>query len=188
MKNEDLQVDRAGDDLEGRTIAFCITGGIAAIETPKIARHLRRYGAEVKAYATPNALKFIGRASLEWATEKQVVCELSGLAEHICKEDLVLVAPATTNTINKIFYGIADNSVCSLIASALGMKKPVYIVPSMHLSLYENPVLQENLRKADKYRVKIIEPRFGENKAKQASTRKIVSEIINYFREKGNEK
>ena len=64
------------------------------------------------------------------------------------------------------------------------MKKPVYLAPSMHLSLYNNPMLQENLKKADQYGVKIIEPRFGENKAKQATTMKIVSEIIKYFKEK----
>ena len=168
--NQDLQVDKIGSELEGRLIALGVTGGIAAIESPKIARHLRRYGADVNCYATPNSLKFIGKASLEWATEKPVVSELTGLAEHICKEDLILVAPATTNTLNKIFNGIADNTVTSLIASALGMKKPVYLAPSMHLSLYNNPMLQENLKKADQYGVKIIEPRFGENKAKQATT------------------
>ena len=181
---EDLQVEKIGGELEGKVIALCVTGGIAAIETPKIARQLRRHGAEVKAYATSNALKFIGEASLEWATEKPVVNELTGLAEHICKEDLVLMAPATLNTINKIFYGIADNSVTSLVASALGMKKPVYLAPSMHMSLYENPVLQENLKKANEYGIKIIEPRFWENKAKIADTRKIVNEIVSYFKEK----
>jgi len=181
--NEDLQVENIGNDLEGKTIAMCVTGGIAAIETPKIARHLRRYGAEVNCYATENALKFIGRASLEWATEKEVVVELSGLAEHICREDLVLVVPATTNTINKIFSGIADNNVTSLVASAMGMKKPIYLAPSMHLSLYQNPVLEENLGKADGYGIKIIAPRFGENKAKQATTRKVVGEIRKYFKE-----
>jgi phosphopantothenoylcysteine decarboxylase / phosphopantothenate---cysteine ligase len=185
--NEDLQVEKIGNDLEGRTIALCVTGGIAAIETPKIARQLRRYGADVNAYATPSALKFVGEASLEWATGKRVVCELSGLAEHICREDLVLVAPATLNTMNKMFYGIADNCVTSLVASALGMKKPVYVAPTMHISLYNNPMFQENLAKADKYGVKIIEPRFGENKAKIARTQKIVTEVLDYFRRE-NEK
>lgn len=184
MKNEDLQVEKISDELEGKRIALCVTGGIAAIETPKIARQLRRYGAEVRAYTTENALKFIGKMSLEWATQKSVVSELSGLAEHICLEDLVLVAPATLNTINKIFYGIADNCVTSLVASALGMKKPVYIAPTMHGSLYNNLMLQENLKKAETYGIKIIEPRFGENKAKIADTRKIVSEILKYFKEK----
>jgi hypothetical protein len=59
----DLKVETIGNYLDKKKIALCITGGIAAIETPKIARHLRRYGAEVKAYVTPNALKFIGEVN-----------------------------------------------------------------------------------------------------------------------------
>jgi phosphopantothenoylcysteine decarboxylase / phosphopantothenate---cysteine ligase len=182
--NDDLKVEMINDELKGRYIGLCVTGGIAAIETPKIARMLRRYGAEVTAYVTPNANKFIGKASLEWATEKAVVEELSGLAEHICKEDLVLVAPATTNTINKMFYGIADNSVTTLLASALGKKVPVYIAPCMHISLYDNPILQENMKKAGNYGVKIIPPRFSESKAKIANTRTIIQEVRDYFKEK----
>jgi phosphopantothenoylcysteine decarboxylase / phosphopantothenate---cysteine ligase len=181
--NEDLKVDRVSSELEGYSIALCITGGIAAIETPKIARQLRRYGADVKAYMTTSSLDFVGESSLEWATETHVVKKLSGLAEHICLEDLVLVAPATLNTVNKIMGGIADNPVTALIASALGKKVPVYLAPCMHLSLYNNPFLQENLKKAEAYGLKIIEPRFSENKAKIASTRAIVSSVLNYFKQ-----
>ena len=100
--NEDLQVDRVENYLEGKSIALCVTGGIAAIETPKIARHLRRYGASVKVYVTPSAYDFIGKSALEWATEQEVVDKLSGRAEHISYHDAVVVAPATLNTINKI--------------------------------------------------------------------------------------
>ena len=186
-KMKDLQVESVANYLENKKIALCVTGGIAAIETPKIARHLRRYGAEVKAYATPNAFKFIGEASLEWATGKSVVYELSGLAEHICLEDLVLVAPATLNTLNKIMSGIADNTVTSLVASALGSKIPVYLAPCMHGSLYNNPFFQENLKKVEHYGIKIIEPRFSEGKAKIASTKSIVSDIVEYFQKYGGQ-
>lgn len=181
--NQDLQVNVVSDELKGKSIGLCVTGGIAAIKTPEIARQLRRYGAEVRAYATDNAFKFIGEAALEWATEKPVVNKLSGLAEHICLEDLVLVAPATLNTINKIMSGIADNQVTSLVASALGSNVPVYLAPTMHGSLYNNPFFQENLQKAEKYGIKIIKPRFGENKAKIPSTRKIASTIINHYKQ-----
>ncbi|MBT3397999.1 hypothetical protein HOA55_01400 [archaeon] len=180
-KNQDHQVDRIGDQLEGKTIALAITGGIAAIETPKIARHLRRYGATVNAYMTPSALKFVGRASLEWATERSVVVELSGLAEHICKEDMVVVAPATMNTINKIFNGVADNNVTSLVASALGSDIPVYLAPTMHESLYNNPFFKKNLSQAEEYGITLVEPRGGEGKAKMPLTETLVNEVIKYF-------
>ena len=180
-QNNDLKVDRLGDILEGHSIALGVSGGIAAIETPKIARQLRRYGAEVNAYVTPSALKFIGKASLEWATEREVVCELSGLAEHIAREDLVLVVPTTMNTFNKVMNGIADNNLTSLVASALGQGKPVYMAPTMHESLYANPFFRENMNKVSQYGISIIEPRYSEGKAKVPKTEDIVHEVIVYF-------
>ena len=176
--NEDLSVNRLGDHLEGKTIALCVSGGIAAIETPKIARQLRRYGAQVKTYVTKAALLFIGKAALEWATGLEVVDTLSGQAEHICQEDLVLVAPATMNTINKVFAGIADNPVTTLIASALGKHVPVSIAPTMHLSLYDNPVLQDNLRRSKALGISIINPLIEEGKAKIPEPDRIVAEVI----------
>jgi phosphopantothenoylcysteine decarboxylase/phosphopantothenate--cysteine ligase len=177
--NEDLKVERLGNQLDGKSIALCITGGIAAIETPKIARHFRRFGAEVRAYLTPAALDFIGEASLVWATGKPAVKELTGNAEHICLEDVVVVAPATLNTINKIYAGIADNPVTTLIASALGQNKPIYVAPTMHESLYKNPFFQQSLRKLPEYGVRILEPRLGESKAKMPRTSYIVNTVIN---------
>lgn len=177
MKNQDLKVDIIGDHLKDKRIALCITGGIAAIETPKIARHLRRYGADVKAYLTSEAQKFVGPSALEWATEQPIVTELSGMSEHIFTQDLVLVCPATLNTINKIFAGIADNAVTTLIASSLGYKKPIYLVPTMHESLFENPFLKENLQKAERYGMHIIEPRVSEGKKKIPKLENIVAEV-----------
>jgi len=178
--NKDLQVDKIGSDLEEISIALCVSGGIAAIETPKLARQFRRYGANVKAYMTPNASKFIGSVALEWATENPIVEELSGKSEHIAVEDIIVVAPATLNTINKIFSGIADNNVTTLIASALGQKKPVYIVPTMHESLYNNPFFQKNISLAEEYGIIIIPPRISEGKIKIPHTRDIVNTIIKY--------
>ena len=182
--NEDLQVERLGTQLEGYKIGLCVTGGIAAIESPKIARQLRRFGANVKCYTTCEALKFVGEDSLVWGSGDNIVKELTGRAEHICLEDLVLVAPATLNTVNKVMSGIADNVVTCLIASALGKKIPVYMAPTMHISLYENPFFQKNLKEAEKYGIHVIQPRFGENKAKIPKTREIVSEVIKYFEER----
>jgi phosphopantothenoylcysteine decarboxylase / phosphopantothenate---cysteine ligase len=180
-ENEDLQVEMLGEQLKGYHIGLCVTGGIAAIESPKVARQLRRYGAEVKVYATQEALKFVGEDALIWGSGKDVVKNLTGRAEHICLEDLVLVAPSTMNTCNKVLTGIADNVVTCLIASALGKKVPVYMAPTMHISLYNNPFFQENLQKAEKYGIKIIEPRFGENKAKIPKSSSLVKVVIDYF-------
>jgi len=184
--NEDLKVDEIGDYLKHKDIALCVTGGIAAIETPKIARHLRRYGANVKAYMSQAAGKFIGETALEWATQQEVATKMSGLAEHICQEDLVLVAPCTMNTLNKIMSGAADNMVTTLVASALGMGKPVYLAPTAHESLYQNPFFQENLEKiaqhGEEYNIHLIEPRFSEGKAKIPKIDTLVSTIIEAYK------
>ncbi len=176
-KNEDLQVKRLGDHLEGKSIALCISGGIAAIEAPKIARHLRRYGAEVRAYVSPSTYDFVGKAALEWGTGQEVVDRLSGMAEHICLDDLVLVTPATLNTINKMFTGIADNPMMTLIGSALGKGVPVYIAPTMHWSMYQNPFLKENLERAEKYGIHVLSPRMDEGKAKMPHIDSIVAAV-----------
>jgi len=180
---QDRQVEIISNSLEKLSIALCVTGGIAAIESPKLARQFRRHSASVKAYVTENALKFIGEASLVWGTNQPIVKELTGNSEHICLEDIVLVAPATLNTTDKIFLGIADNPVTTLVASALGQKKPVYLAPTMHLSLYNNPVFQENLKKSDMYGIKIIEPRIGEGKAKIPYLKEIVKIVIDDFKD-----
>ncbi|MBT5022446.1 bifunctional phosphopantothenoylcysteine decarboxylase/phosphopantothenate--cysteine ligase CoaBC [Candidatus Woesearchaeota archaeon] len=178
FENVDLKVDKIGNNLDGKNIAMCITGGIAAIESPKIARQLRRYGANVNVFMTPSATEFVGVKAMEWATGRQVVVGLSGLAEHICLDDLVLVAPATLNTVSKISLGLADNPVTTLVASALGAKVPVYLAPTMHDSLLKNPIFQENLSKLSRYGVDIIEPRYEEGKAKIASTEDIVVSVM----------
>jgi len=177
-QNDDLQVEKISEHLEGKTIALCVTGGIAAIETPKIARALRRHGAKVKAYMTQEAQKFIGEACLEWGTGEEVVTKLSGKAEHICLEDMVLVAPATANTISKISNGISDNAVTTLVASALGQNKLVYVAPAFHHSLGDNPFFVDNLSKLMKHNVNIIHPREGEGKYKLARVEEIIMETI----------
>ncbi len=165
--NKDLQVEKIGNYLDNKNIAICVTGGIAAIETPKIARMLRRYGADVYAYMTPAAQKIITPIPLEWATENEVVTELSGLAEHIREYDSLLVAPATLNTIGQIANGLADNVVTSLVASAFGRGTPIYLAPTMHESLEANPTYQKNLETLIQYdNINIIKPRVSEGKSK----------------------
>lgn len=140
----DLSVESVSDVLKDRRIALCVTGSIAAVETVKLVRELRRHGAEVRAFLTPAAEQFITPLSLHWGTTHPVVTSLSGGAEHIVETDLVLVAPASFDTVNKSALGLADNVVTTLIASAWGRKLPIVFVPAMHESLCENPVFQRN--------------------------------------------
>lgn len=178
--NDDLQVELVGDQLKGNTVALCVTGGIASVEAVKLIRHFRREGAEVNVFATPEALKFIGKAALEWAAAKPIVSELSGLAEHICTEDIVVIAPATINTVNAIAAGLANNVVTTLVASALGQKTPVLIAATGHQSLWDNPIFQRNLAELPEVapHLTFIPPRMEEGKAKLPELEQIVAKSI----------
>jgi phosphopantothenoylcysteine decarboxylase/phosphopantothenate--cysteine ligase len=144
-----------------------------------------RHGAEVFAVMSPMAQKIIHPYVIEWATGNAVVTELTGKIEHVAlvgehseKADLVLVAPATANTIGKIACGIDDTTVTSVVSTAFGSKVPIVIVPAMHESLYNHPILAENIKKLKALGVEFVSPRVEEGKAKIAETEEIVETII----------
>ena len=128
-------------------IVLCVTGSIAATETIKLAREFRRQGHSVKAFMTKEATKIIHPNALEFATGDDVVLDLTGKIEHVrySQADLILVAPATANTISKFAYKISDNPVNTLLITAQGHNTPIVFVPSMHDSMYD--AVSENVEK-----------------------------------------
>jgi len=171
--------------LKGRKIALCITGSVAAVKCPEIARELMRQGAEVYTVMSAMAQKIIHPYLMEWATGNKVVTELTGKIEHVMlageganKADLVLVAPATANTISKIACGIDDTPVTTLVSTAFGSATPIIIVPAMHESMYRHPIVTENIRKLQSLGVEFVGPRVEEGKAKMAETKEIVEAVI----------
>src|SRR5438128_11928268 len=130
----------------------------------------------------------VGADLLEWATGNAVVTHLTGKLEHIVlggksegHADLVLIAPATANTIGKLASGIDDTPVTTVAATAIGYRIPVVIAPAMHEPLYDHPIVQENILRLKKIEVGFIEPEVSEGKAKIASTEKIVRSVIARF-------
>ena len=115
-------------------IVLCVTGSIAATETIKLARELKRQGHVVKAFMSEEACKIIHPNALEFATGQSVVIDLTGQIEHVrySQVDLILVAPATANSISKFAYRIADNPISTLLITAYGHDTPIVFVPSMH--------------------------------------------------------
>lgn len=174
-----------GKELHGKRIVLCITGSVAAVQSPEIARELMRRGAEVYAVMSSNAQKIIHPNLMEWATGNSVVTELTGKIEHVAlvgehpeKADLVLIAPATANTISKIAAGIDDTTVTTVASTAIGSKTPIIIVPAMHQSMYNHPTLRENSQKLEALGIEFIHPRIEEGKAKIADTEEIVEAIV----------
>ena len=174
-----------GTELKGKSIVLCITGSVAAVRCPEIARQLMRHGAEVFAVMSPMAQKIIHPYLMEWATGNPVVTELTGKIEHVAlagehkdKADLILVAPATANTISKIAAGIDDTPVTSVVSTAFGSGIPIIVVPAMHESMYQHPILIENINKLKALGIEFVGPRIEEGKAKIAETEEILEAIL----------
>ena len=159
-------------------IVLCVTGSIAATETIKLAREFRRQGHSVKAFMTNEATKIIHPNALEFATGQEVVLELTGKIEHVAysQADLILVAPATANTISKFAYKISDNPVNTLLITAYGHNTPIVFVPSMHDSMYD--AVSENVEKLKEEGIVFVNPRIDEGKAKFPAIEDIVLESI----------
>jgi len=178
-------VGTKGKELKDKHIVLCITGSVAAVQSSEIARTLMRHGAEVFAVMSPMAQKIVHPYLMEWATGNAVVTELTGKIEHVAlvgehpkKADLVLIAPATANTISKIACGIDDTTVTSVVSTAFGSNTPIIIVPAMHESMYNHPILTENIEKLKALGVEFVGPRIEEEKAKIAETKEIANAVI----------
>jgi phosphopantothenoylcysteine decarboxylase/phosphopantothenate--cysteine ligase len=178
-------VGTKGSELQGKCIVLCITGSVAATRSPEIARSLMRHGAEVFTVMSLMSQKIINPYVMEWATGNAVTTELTGKIEHVAlagahprRADLILVAPATANTISKIAYGIDDTTVTSVVSTAFGSSIPIIIVPAMHETMYLHPILIENIRKLRALGIEFIGPRVEEGKAKIAKTSEIVEAVI----------
>ncbi len=175
-----------GTELKGKNVVLCISGSVAAVRCSDIARELMRHGADVFVVMSQMSQKIIHPYLMEWATGNPVVTELTGKIEHVAltsgdtkKADLILFAPATANTISKIACGIDDTPITSVATTAFGLEIPIMIVSAMHNSMYQHPILRENIQKLKSLGVKFIGPRIEGKAAKIAETEEIVNTIIN---------
>lgn len=174
--SKDIQ-GTSGAELEGRKIVLCITGSVAAVKCPELSRELMRHGAEVRVCMSQHATELITPDLMHWATGNEVVTKLTGKLEHVelaSWADLVLVAPATANTISKIAQAIDDTAVTSVVSVALGLKKSVAVVPAMHGSMFDHKLFQENLGRLRSAGIQVLGPRIAEGKAKIAEIDEIV--------------
>ena len=170
--------------LAGTTIVLGVTGSIAAVGTVKLVRELLRHGAEVYPVMTAAAAEIIHPYSLEFASGHTPITRITGKVEHVALAgidkpmDILLIAPATANTISKIACAIDDTPVTTFATTAIGSGKKVLMVPAMHHSMYLHPIVRENIGKLEEIGVGVLMPRIEENKAKLPSTQTILSWVI----------
>jgi phosphopantothenoylcysteine decarboxylase/phosphopantothenate--cysteine ligase len=183
--------------LQEKNIVLGVTGGIAAYKAAELASRLVRAGAQVHVILTAEAKRFIGAATFQALTRHSVsesifVDEQNGQIAHIDladSADLVLIAPATANTIAKLAAGAADNM---LTAVALAATCPVWVAPAMNVNMYQHPAVQANLRTLETYGCHLIGPDRGRlacgwtGKGRMSEPAAILTEIEAYFNNSGN--
>ena len=162
----DLAINPVSDALGGWELDVVVSGSIGAVESVKFIRSLRRLGCKVTPWLTSGGAEFITSQALAWAAAQDTITTFSGTASHIAVRDGCIVAPASASLIAKIAHGQTDTPASALVASYLGLKKPVLLLPNMHDSLYQSPGIQENLKKITSYGVKILGARTEEGKQK----------------------
>jgi len=170
-----------GVELVNQRIVLCITGSVAAVKCHELARELGRHGADVRVVMTQDATRLVTPQLMHWATGNPVVSELTGKLEHVelaTWADIILVAPATANTLSKVACAIDDTPVTSVISVAMGLEKLVAMVPAMHGSMYSHKLLQDNLKRLKAADVKVLEPKLVEGKAKLPDVEEITNFVI----------
>ncbi|MFO7833655.1 MAG: bifunctional phosphopantothenoylcysteine decarboxylase/phosphopantothenate--cysteine ligase CoaBC [Halohasta sp.] len=169
--------------LAGLNIALGVTGSIAAVKTVELAHELRRHGATVRAVMSPSATGIIHPWAVDFATDGDVITEITGQVEHVelCGRegwaDVFLIAPATANTVGKIAAAVDDTPVTTTATTALGAGVPVVIAPAMHEPMYDHPGVLDAIARIEEWGVDFVDPRLEEGKAKIASEDAIVTAL-----------
>ena len=147
-------------------IVIGVTGGIAAYKACSLVSYLTKEGANVDVIMTKNAVEFINPITLETLSKNKVVTDMFERPDYIDvkhislakKADFFIIAPATANIIGKVANGIGDDMLSTTI---MATKSKVYFVLAMNNQMYENKIVQDNIKKLKKYGYKFIEPDEG---------------------------
>ena len=152
--------------LTGKTVLLGVSGSIAAYKTASLASALKKLHADVHVLMTKNAVNFINPITFETLTGNKCLVDtfdrnFEYSVEHVSlakKADLVMVAPASANVIGKIAHGIADDMLTTTIMACRCKK---ILAPAMNTNMFENPIVQDNLKTLEKYGYEVISPASG---------------------------
>ena len=177
----------------GKKILLVICGGISAYKSLELIRSLKKRGAKIKTILTKSSKEFITPLSITSLSEEKVYDDLFSVEnesemDHISLSrwsDLILVAPATANTISKLSVGSSDDLASTVI---LASDKDIFLAPAMNVRMWEHPSTKENLNKLKNIGYKVIGPEIGDmacgefGKGKMTDPDNIIKEIENYFK------
>lgn len=152
--------------LKGKTVVLAVSGSIAAYKIASLAGALKKLHANVQVLMTKNAVNFINPITFESLTGNKCLVDtfdrnFQYSVEHVAlakQADVVLVAPASANVIGKIAHGIADDM---LTTTVMACKCKKIIAPAMNTNMFDNPILQDNLKILEHYGYEVISPAVG---------------------------
>lgn len=161
-------------------VLFLLSGSIACYKACTVISRLTQAGVAVQTVATPSALRFVGKATLEGLSGRPVFSDLweEGRAldhiEHARWADLALVCPATANTVNRLAAGLSDDPLGALfLAWELG-QKPWWIAPAMNHRMWEHPATAASLEKLRSWGVQVLDPVEGPHACGETGSGRLV--------------
>ena len=152
--------------LKGKTVVLAVSGSIAAYKIASLASALKKLHANVQVLMTKNAVNFINPITFETLTGNKCLVDtfdrnFQFQVEHVSiakKADVVMIAPASANVIGKLAHGIADDMLTTTIIACRCKK---FISPAMNTNMFENPIVQDNLKTLEHYGYEVINPAVG---------------------------
>lgn len=152
--------------LKGKTVVLAVTGSIAAYKIATLASQLSKLHANVQVLMTKNATNFINPITFETLTGNKCLVDtfdrnFQFSVEHVSlakMADVVMIAPASANVIGKIAHGIADDM---LTTTVMACKCKKILAPAMNTNMFENPIVQDNLKTLERYGYEVIQPAVG---------------------------
>ncbi len=180
------------NSLLEKKILLIICGGISTYKSLEFIRALKKEGVKIKTILTKSAKEFVTPLSVASLSREKVYEDLFNTEnesemDHISLSrwaDIIVVAPATANTISKLSCGSSDDLASTVI---LASDKEIFLIPAMNVRMWEHPTTKDNLKKLKSYGYKIIGPEIGEmacgefGKGKMTEPSEILQEIKNYF-------
>ena len=166
MALRDTDVETTGSSLLGRRIVLGVTGGIAAVETVRLARALRREGAELTVIMTPSSQRIITPLAVRWASQAEVITDWDGDLTALNHVDAVLVAPATRDVMASHLHGLQHGPLMMALSVARSRKTPILMVPSMHEDLASDPVTDDIVEQLQTQEVNVMWGPHDEGKRK----------------------